>query len=174
MRNIDMEKELLLRGSGELPRQRMKALESALVDSPELRTMEQEMKGLQTLWREVTAETSSPSGAVLERIHREATARTRQFRAPAVIVPFRISRFTLAYASAAAIVIMTAGLLIHTALRPGAEDDGNNSLDARIAEVLDDIDVSLIAVLDNLADSGNPAEVERDALAMRLMLMEDS
>lgn len=178
MKSQKLENDLLLRESGELPVRRQKRLATAIAMHPELQHREQTLKALQTLWKETVAETPLPGADCLRNIHCDAAAlalrQQRKSTGVRLFTPLRLAAVT----AAAATVILTAGLFLsvfplnhtgHARLSRTATE-----LDSRIADALDEIDSSLLTLLDTLAESGSPPEEESDALALKLMFMEDS
>ncbi len=178
MKTTKLEHDLLLSESGELSARRRKRLDAAIAASPELQERVRTMKALRTLWKDVSATTPLPTDDRMRRIHREITSTRQRRRKGSTVLPFRLP-FLLplrvpAIAAAAALLLAT-GLYLAIApprhaipiaiANPSATD-----LDSRIEDVLDDIDASLLTLLDSLA--GN--EEESDALALELIFMEDS
>lgn len=175
MNNKQIEKLLLLRESGEITNHDQKRLVLALAGSKELLNMERDVKALQFLWKEAAADAPLPSDAVMERIRREV-ANTLHPQHPATfILRFPLPRH--AAACAAAMLILAAGLLVTWRLTTAEQHSdfaAVDALDASILKTLDEIDASLHTALSCLSDNGNPPEVERDALALQLMILEDS
>ena len=178
MKTTRLEHDLLLSESGELSARRRKRLDAAIAASPGLQATLREMKALRALWKDVSATTPLPAEDHMRRIHREITSTRQERRKASTVLPFRLPLRMPAIAAAAAL-FLAIGLYLAIApprhARPIAIADSSvTDLDSRIEDVLDDIDTSLLTLLDSLAENGNAPDEESDALALELIFMEDS
>ncbi len=178
MKTTKLEHDLLLSESGELSARRRKRLDAAIAASPELQERVRILKAWRTLWKDVSATTPLPADDRMRRIHHAITSTRQEQHKGATVLPFLLPfRRPLRVSAIAAAAALFLAIGLYLAIAPprhpipiAIADASVNDLDARIEDVLDDIDASLLTLLDSLAGNAE----ESDALALELINMEDS
>lgn len=174
------ERLLLLRQSGEITGRQQRRLDAALAQHPEWLTEAPTVDALKALWSDAAAEnTRAPSMGVIHEIERFAVTECRRHtrRASSSMLLFRHAYLMPAYATAAVLILSAIVFFVDLSPRvqqPVYQTVSMDATDAGFETALQQIDTSMLDLLDNFATAENPQEVKLDALVMQLMIMEDS
>ncbi len=173
-------KYLLLHESGELSPRNYKKLGRVLTQDREILAKQKQLNTLKQHWHSIAATTPMPKDSTIREILNKATIETQSH--PPIFSFSAATRYmplTQAVAAVTVIVICITGIFMRLQRPDKRSADIDNHVtvdnyDEDFYQVINDIDIHLMLLLDQLAEHDYLPDIEQDALALQLMLLEDS